>query len=162
MTESVPDGSAETEHVIGMKLGIIYDAVQVSFRADEEAFPDGVADVRAKMKEEVIGIKMGGATDRVIATAVWAIEKDVLAANTGHEISGHFFAYVGCVDGIYVIKDRTISLVAVIGLLLIGSGKFRAVAEAIAENAIDAEAGIESTLLRGGQKGLGSRGVLSG
>ena len=92
MTESVPDGSAETEDVIGMKLGIIYDAVQVSFRADEEAFPDGVADVRAKMEEEMIGVKMTGATDGVIATAVWAIKEDALAANAGHEIGGHFFA----------------------------------------------------------------------
>jgi hypothetical protein len=75
-----------------MKLRIIYDVVQVSFRADEEAFPDGVADVRAKMEEEVIGVKMTGATDRVIATAVWAIEEDALAANAGHEIGGHFFA----------------------------------------------------------------------
>ena len=73
-----------------MKLGIIYDVVKVSFGTDEEASPNGVANVGAQVEEEVIGVKMGSATCGKIAIAVRVVETYALAADTRHEISVDF------------------------------------------------------------------------
>jgi hypothetical protein len=60
--KGVADGSADPKHVIGVKTAVVHDVVEVSFGAHEEMSPHGVADAAAKMKQELIAIKVGGAT----------------------------------------------------------------------------------------------------
>jgi hypothetical protein len=89
-TEGVADGSTNTKNVVGVEVGgVIYDAIEMSFGADKEAPPHGVADVGAEVEEKVIAVKMGVATCREIAIAEWAIEKYALATNARHEVGVH-------------------------------------------------------------------------
>jgi hypothetical protein len=161
-TERVADRSTHTEHIIGVEFGIVHDVVEVSFGTDEEMFPQAVTDVGANMKEKVIGVKVGGATYGEIATAGGTVKEDPLAANPGHEISVHSVAQVRREYRVYVIKDWAIFLKAVVGLLCVGGGEFRAVAVVVFENAVEAEAGIQPALLWRRQESLGSILVLGG
>jgi hypothetical protein len=45
--KSVADGSTDAKDVIGVKIAIVYDVVQVSFGAHEQVPPHGVADAAA-------------------------------------------------------------------------------------------------------------------
>lgn len=62
VAKSVADGSAHPKYVIGVEIGVVYDVVEVSFGAHKVVPPRGVADADAKVKEELIVVKVGGAT----------------------------------------------------------------------------------------------------
>ena len=76
------------------------------------------------------------------------IEKYGLPPDSGHEFGVSFVEQVGSIDRIDVVKNGTIRLVTVIKLSLVAIGKFCAIAVMVPTNVDDAEARIESTLLR--------------
>lgn len=76
------------------------------------------------------------------------IEKYGLSADSGRELGVGFVEQVGCIDRIDIVKNGAIGLVTVIKLPVVAIGKFCAVAVMVRPQVDDAEAWIESTLLR--------------
>jgi hypothetical protein len=161
--ERITDGSAETKHVVGVEdRGVVDDAVVMGLGTEKEASPHSVLDAAAQVQEKVIAVEMEGSTGGIVAGSVGVIEQHALASDASHEVGVGPFGQVGREHGVEVVHHGSILLIVVVEPVMVAKGNFRAVAEMVLENAVEADAGIESALLGRGQVSLGSRGVLGG
>src|SRR5579872_1421557 len=166
--EGVADRSAQPNHVIGVE-GVIEDAVVVCLGANKEISPQAVANAEAGVHQELITVQMGVA-GREPAVAELVIENHALATHASQrdhadplvEAGGEHALEPGRVHGVDVIQEGAVGLVAVVGSLLVAKGNFGAVAETVLVNAVDADVGVHTTLLRRRHESPGRGSVLGG
>ena len=161
-TEGVADRSAHASYVVGIELGIVVDPIEVCLGADEKAAPEVVTHATACVHQQMVAAHVEDTTRRIIATTVRIVETQAFAADSGHELRGNFVSEAGRKYGVEVVQDRTEGLVVVIEALFGADCDFSAEAEAVLENDVGAEAGVHSSLLRGGQISLRGAGVFGG
>src|ERR1700722_11982170 len=145
-----------------MEFVVVHDAVEVCLWTDKELPPHVVADSGAQMQKKVVAVELGDAASGVAATGITVIEKHGRAAGAGAKQSRGLLGHMRRIHGIEVVEERTIFLEAVVEPFLVQGGNLGAVAEFVAENAVDSDAGINAALFRRRQIGFRGRSVPGG
>jgi hypothetical protein len=95
--------------------GVVYDVIEVSFRAYKDMSPDCVANAAPKVKQEMIAGEVVGATCGESAISVLVIEEHGFSAHPSHKVGSGSFGEARGKHSISVVKNRTKFLISVIG-----------------------------------------------
>ena len=120
--------------------------------AYERVPPEVVANIRAEVTGEVVAAHVIGTSGK--STIEDAVESEVFAADSGHDVATEFFEGPG-VNGVEVIKnwairlnDPKVSLRAAINSLMSAPGHVTAEANVVPNNHVSAEAWVQASTQR--------------
>ena len=155
--ERITDRDGESGNIRAIELHVVVDQVVVNFRPDEGIPPEVITKIGAEVSCKMVTAHVIGAACKV--TVELGVEPQILAPNSSHHVAAEFLAKFATVNGIEIIKDRTIGRRSEKGGTAFciepptcSPCNFAAEAEVVLQNKEAAEAGIQTSADR--RKGI--------
>src|SRR5208282_3324880 len=146
-TDGVTDGSSDAEQVIGAEVvGVVVDPIVVGFGAHEKVIPHVITDAAADINQKVMAAVVTGAEVDATPSLLITVKASALQADAAHEIEADFLADTRLVYGVEVGDDGTkgLSAISAVGCLAGSPGSFKAESDALVEDDVGADAGIQA------------------
>jgi len=156
-TDSVSDGSAHAENVVGTEaeagaagcIRVVQNVVVPNFRTEKHVSPNVIAEASASVNQEVIGTVVASTEIQATGRILIGIKARTLPSNSAEHIEAHLLGEARLVDAIEGELDRAVGLTS--GTANLSLARFPVYverrAEALVEDDVRANIQIKASLL---------------